>query len=123
MFVLYHDPAVSESVPHSLGLQKGLLGVVHAFATRDMDGENNIVIAHELLHTLGATDKYDPADDEPSYPDGYGDPEQRPLYPQESAEIMAGRRMTSQTSWEMPETLREVVVGATTAAEINWTSP
>ena len=26
-----------------------------------MDGANDVVIAHELLHTLGATDKYDPA--------------------------------------------------------------
>ncbi len=51
IFVLYHDPAVNPSVPHSLGMQKGLVGVVHAFADRNMAGSNNIVIAHETLHT------------------------------------------------------------------------
>jgi len=59
IFVLYHDPAVTPTVPHSLGLTKGLIGVVYAFAATAMNGENNVVIAHELLHTLGATDKYD----------------------------------------------------------------
>ena len=81
MFVLYHDPALTPVVPHSLGLEKGLIGVVYAFATPDMDGTNDVVIAHELLHTLGATDKYDPGTDAPSFPDGYGDPRQVPLYP------------------------------------------
>ena len=28
----------------------------------EMSDENNVVIAHELLHTVGATDKYDAAD-------------------------------------------------------------
>jgi hypothetical protein len=121
MFVLFHDPALAASVPHSLGLQKGLVGVVHVFADRSMDGSNAIVIAHELLHTLGATDKYDPADDRPSYPDGFGDPAQEPLYPQRRAEIMAGRRMLSDSQWEMPASLRDVVVGPKTALEINWT--
>ena len=82
MFVLYHDPAVTPTVPHSLGLTKGFIGVVYAFAAPVMNGENNVVIAHELLHTVGATDKYDPANDAPRFPDGYGDPDQRPLYPQ-----------------------------------------
>ncbi len=120
MFVLYHDPAISSVVPHSLGLEKGLLGVVHAFAQSDMTGANNIVIAHELLHTLGATDKYDPDTAQPTFPDGYADPEQDPLYPQERAELMAGRLALSVSEWEMPDSLRSVVVGPLTAAEINW---
>ena len=74
MFVLYHDPELTSSVPHSLGLQKGLLGVVYAFADASMTASNNIVIAHEFLHTVGATDKYDPANDQPQFPDGYADP-------------------------------------------------
>lgn len=120
MFVLYHDPALSPEVPHSLGLQKGLLGVVHAFATGDMTGANNIVIAHEFLHTLGATDKYDFENDRPTFPDGYADPEQEPLYPQRRAEVMAGRLAKSELDWEMPSSLGNVVVGPRTAAEINW---
>lgn len=120
LFVLYHDPALAPTVPHSLGLQKGLLGVVHVFADRGMYAPNNIVIAHELLHTLGATDKYDPADDRPEFPGGFANPDQDPLYPQEEAEVMAGRRMLSESEWEMPGSLREVVIGPDTAAEINW---
>ena len=34
IFVLYHDPVFHQAVPHSVGMQKGLVGVVHAFATR-----------------------------------------------------------------------------------------
>lgn len=120
IFVLYHDPQISTSVPHSLGLQKGLLGVVHAFADPGMTSSNNIVIAHEFLHTVGATDKYDPRSDEPRFPDGYADPKRQPLFPQDNAEIMAGRRMLGETQWEMPESLRNVVIGPLTAQEINW---
>ena len=120
MFVLYHDPALTPVVPHSLGLPQGLIGVVYAFATPDMDGSNDVVIAHELLHTLGATDKYDLQTDAPSFPDGYGDPHQVPLYPQATAELMAGRRMLSATQLEEPRDLDEVVVGPATALEIRW---
>ena len=50
--------------------------MVYAFATPEMDGENDVVIAHELLHTVGASDKYLPGNDAPRFPDGYGDPNQ-----------------------------------------------
>jgi hypothetical protein len=120
MFVLYHDPALMPRVPHSLGLTKGLIGVVYAFATPIMNGENNVVIAHELLHTLGATDKYDVADNAPRFPDGYGNPGQIPRFPQRTAELMAGRRMLAPDRWEQATSLDEVVIGPATAREINW---
>lgn len=120
MFVLYHDPALTPQVPHSLGLTKGLIGVVYAFATPDMDGENAVVIAHELLHTVGASDKYLPGSDAPRFPDGYGDPNQVPLYPQRFAEIMAGRLMLSANRWQQAAGLDEVLIGPATALEIRW---
>jgi hypothetical protein len=120
VFVLYHDPATTTTVPHSLGLQKGLLGVVYAFADPDMDGQNAIVVAHEVMHTLGATDKYDPGSGLPRYPDGYADPAAQPRYPQDAAEIMAGRVAVAADEAEMPDSLEDVVVGAATATEINW---
>ena len=120
IFVLFHDPALTPVVPHSLGLTKGLIGVVYAFAAPEMNGENNVVIAHELLHTVGATDKYMPASDAPRFPDGYGDPNQVPLYPQLTAELMAGRRMLSPNQWQQAESLDEVVIGPATALEIRW---
>jgi hypothetical protein len=119
LFVIYHDPARTVKVPHSVGLQKGLVGVVHVFATRDSRGSNQVVIAHELLHTLGATDKYG-ADDLPSWPDGYGDPAQQPRLPQRRAELMAGRRAISEHVAEIPSGFDEVVVGDATAREIRW---
>ena len=120
MFVLYHDPALTPQVPHSLGLTKGLIGVVYAFATPDMDGENDVVIAHELLHTVGASDKYLPGSDAPRFPDGYGDPNQVPLYPQRFAEIMAGRLMLSVNRWQQAPSLDEALIGPATALEIRW---
>jgi hypothetical protein len=121
VFVLFHDPDLTPTVPHSLGLSKGLIGVVYAFATPVMNDENDVVIAHELLHTLGATDKYDLATDAPLFPIGYGDPGQIPLYPQRNAELMAGRRMLAPDRWEQAASLDEVVVGPATALEIRWT--
>jgi hypothetical protein len=121
LFVLYHDPATLKSVPDSHGMQKGLIGVVHAFALHPMAGSNSIVITHELLHTLGATDKYDPGTGAPLFPIGFADPDRKPLYPQDEAEIMAGRRAVSAQDAEMPEALNDVVVGPATATEIRWT--
>jgi hypothetical protein len=123
LFVVYHDPATLERAPDSHGMQKGLVGVVHAFATGAMTGANDIVIAHELLHTVGATDKYDLGSGEPLYPSGYGDPGQQPLFPQSHAEVMAVRRALSPQESEMPPSLRGEVVGAATALEIRWTHP
>ena len=55
--------------------------MVNAFASTQMEGENNIVITHELLHTFGATDKYDFATNRPRFPEGYAEPHANPLYP------------------------------------------
>jgi hypothetical protein len=121
LFVSYHDPALAQRLPHSTGLQKGLMGVVNAFAESGLEGSNNVVITHELLHTLGATDKYDLDGNLPLFPDGFADPDARPLYPQRRAEIMAGRIPISETRAEIAEGMKEVVIGAKTAREISWT--
>jgi len=120
LFILYHDPERVTRVSHSLGLQKGLIGVVNAFASEGQAAENNVVIAHELLHTVGATDKYDARTNQPSFPDGYAEPEREPLLPQEYAEIMAGRMPISESEADMPRGLEQVLIGAKTAREINW---
>lgn len=123
IFVLFHDPGFTQSVPHSVGLQKGLVGVVHAFAEREMTPQNNVVIAHEILHTLGATDKYDLQTLEPYYPIGYAEPDRQPRLPQPLTEIMAGRHVVAPGEFEMPDSLRDVVVGHATALEIRWPKP
>ena len=59
IFIVYYDPQENKRLEHSLGLEKGMVGVVNAFAEKEMEPQNNIVIAHEFLHTVGASDKYD----------------------------------------------------------------
>jgi hypothetical protein len=118
LFVLYHAPQDGVALEHSLGLQKGLIGVVHAFADDKQASQNNIVIAHELLHTLGATDKY-AADGKPVYPQGYAEPDLPEQMPRHQAEIMAGRLVNAAGRLVMPDSLEQCVIGAQTAHEIN----
>lgn len=120
LFIVYHDPARSPRLTHSTGLAKGMIGVVHAFAAKSQQDMNNVVIAHELLHTFGATDKYDLATNLPSFPDGYAEPQANPRYPQRLAEIMAGRIPRSTSVAEVPANLDDTLIGARTAAEIHW---
>jgi hypothetical protein len=120
IFLLYFDPAQTKRLGHSTGLQKGLIGRVNVFASQEMSAQNNVVITHEFLHTLGATDKYDFATNQPLYPDGYANPDLHPLLPQRFAEIMAGRIPKSQSEAVIPESLDDVLIGTHTANEINW---
>lgn len=123
MFVLYYDPQRTPSLPHSTGQQKGLYAIVHAFADRSMRGSNDVVIAHELLHTLGASDKYDLQSNQPLFPIGFAERDREPRYPQTYAELMAGRIPISATEAEQPDSLRRVLVGPETALEIGWSAP
>lgn len=120
MYLLYFDPAQTKRLDHSTALQKGLVGRVNVFASAAMARQNNIVIAHEFLHTLGATDKYDFANNQPIFPDGYAEPQRVPLLPQAYAEIMAGRTPLTRTEAELPASLNRVLIGEKTAREINW---
>jgi hypothetical protein len=96
------------------------MAVTHLFADPQAHGGNQVVIAHELLHTLGASDKYDLATGQPLDPGGLGDPEASPRYPQHVGEIMAGRIATSPREAVIPASLDEMTVGSATAREIGW---
>jgi len=120
IYTLFYDPASINRLPHSIGLSKGQIGVVHAFANSSYKKSNNIVIAHELMHTLGATDKYDLQTTVPVYPLGYAEPDKIPLYPQRQAELMGGRIPVSTSQTVMPRSFSDVVIGAATAREIAW---
>ena len=101
------------------GLQKGLLGLVNAYSLPRQNKQNNIIIAHEVLHTVGAVDKYLP-NGHPEYPLGYGNPKRNPLHPQRSAEIMAGRIALGNGKSQLALSLRSTVINPATAREINW---
>ena len=118
LFVLFHDPERMSHLPHSTGLSKGQIGVIHAFASRQQRRQNAVVIAHELLHTFGASDKYDPATGLPIYPAGYAEPDKNPRLPQSKAEIMGGRIALDEQSAEIPASLAETLIGNATAKEI-----
>lgn len=119
VFLYYHQDDKNRVLQHSLGMDKGLLTIVHAFASKSQAAQNNVVIAHEILHTVGATDKYDPQG-EPVFPAGYAEPDKQPLYPQKYAEIMSGHIPKSATESQMAEDLSKCVIGTQTAREINW---
>ncbi len=120
IFVLYYDPAVYKELGHSLGLKEGLLCLVKAFADYSMAPRNNVIIAHEMLHTLGARDKYDARTEQPYFPEGYAEPDRTPLYPQKRGEIMGGLIPVSEDQGKMPTGLDYVVIGPVTAGEIGW---
>jgi hypothetical protein len=121
VFALYHPAQGRHALSDSVGLSKGLMAVAQVFAGRDAESGNQVVLVHELLHTLGATDKYDRESGRPNVPDGLGDPLQEPRFPQRRGEIMAGRIAVAPTRAVIPEGLEQMTVGAATAREIGWT--
>lgn len=118
MFVRYHSPDTTLPLENSVGVRKGMYGIVNAYASRRLRGRNNVIIAHEFLHTLGASDKYDPANGQPMAPDGIAEPDRKPLYPQRHAEIMGGRIALAADDAVIPRSLEYAVIGPLTAAEI-----
>jgi hypothetical protein len=121
IFVRYHSPDNAFRLENSVGLQKGMVGIVNARASRRHAGGNNVIIAHEFLHTLGATDKYELSTGQPIAPDGLAEPDRQPLYPQRWAEIMGGRIALAPNDAVIPQNLKYVMVGPATAREIRLT--
>ena len=122
IFAIYQRGDAHRPLPDSVGLTKGLYAIANLYAEPGAAGANDIVIAHELLHTLGATDKYDLATGWPRVPDGLGEPRRTPLFPQQYGEIMAGRIALSATEAAMADDLDSMLVGSLTAHEIGWSA-
>ncbi len=120
LYLIFHDPAQHPKLLHSTALHKGRIGRVNLFAEASQQAANNVIIAHELLHTLNATDKYAMHTLQPQFPQGYAEPYAQPLYPQSMAEVMAGRIPLTAKRARMASSLDEVVVGWQTAKEIGW---
>jgi hypothetical protein len=120
LFAAYHETSGNPRLDSSTALRKGLIAFANLYAARDMRGSNHVIVAHELLHTVGAMDKYDPTTNEPLYPHGIAEPDREPLLPQRKAEIMGGRIPLGPAELVIPKSLDQVVVGTTTAAEIGW---
>jgi hypothetical protein len=100
--------------------QDGRVGSVEVELDATMVDFTLFVVAHELFHTLGASDKYD-ASGRTLVPAGLAEPDRVPRYPQIFVELMARNRPVSSDEEKVPESLDELAVGATTAKEIGWT--
>lgn len=77
-------------------------------------------VGHELLHCLGATDKYD-AGGHAVVPSGLAEPGLSPRYPQRYAEWMVGEIPIGPARGLLPSSLDDLRVGPVTAREIGWT--
>ncbi|HYP89115.1 MAG TPA: hypothetical protein VEQ59_13205, partial [Polyangiaceae bacterium] len=100
----------------------GRIGIAQADIDPEMIDFSLFVAAHELLHTLGASDKYDSVG-RAVYPSGFAAPAQLPLFPQPGAEVMARNLPLSADHERPPNTLAELFVGDATAGEIGWRKP
>lgn len=120
LYLLFHDPRKHSVLGHSTALSKGRIGRVNQFGARQFLEQDLVILSHELLHTLRATDKYDPRTTLPRYPEGYAEPDKLPRYPQDFAELMGGRVPLAPDQAEIPASLRGVLIGEKTAREIGW---
>ncbi len=120
LFVMYYDPSHFKVLPHSVGLEKGMLGIANVFSDGRQAEQNNVVILHEIMHTLGASDKYDLSTGHPIYPEGFAEPDKMPRFPQQKAELMGGRIPISETVSVVPRTLLNAMIGEKTAREMHW---
>jgi hypothetical protein len=93
-----------------------------AFVRGSCDGDltlSLLAVGHELLHLVGATDRYD-AGGHARGPGDLADPDRVPLYPQTHAEWMVGEVPIAPGRGRLPESLEELRVGPVTAREIGW---
>jgi hypothetical protein len=120
MFLMLHGTNGSSEMGISVGMRKGRYGIVKAFARESMQPHNLVVFTHELLHVLGASDKYVISTGSPVFPHGFAEPNLRPLFPQERAEIMGGVIPINAIDWVMPQDLGQCKIGRMTAEEIGF---
>ena len=120
MYLMYYDPITNTRLSHSTALSKGRIGYVNLFGSQSYHKQNMVVLSHEMLHTLGATDKYDLSTTLPAYPEGFAEPNKSPRYPQDFAELMGGRVPVSETKADIPKSLAQTLIGDKTANEIGW---
>jgi hypothetical protein len=113
-------PPSERGVVEGAGEHGGRVGIARADLTHRTLDLALFVAAHELFHTLGATDHYGP-DGRALVPEGLAEPELTPQFPQRKAELMARNRPVSAREERRPESLDELGVGPSTAREVGWT--
>lgn len=123
IYVAVHAPVGKTEYVEGASDQGGHVGVVSCYLDASTIDWALAVATHELMHTLGATDKYDLATGLPLVPDGLAEPQREPLYPQRAAEVMARGVPLGPTTERPLAELDELKVGDATAREIGWLAP
>lgn len=119
----YRAPAAGEpDWRHSLGIPSMGLAIANLVADPEQRGLNDFIVAHELMHTVGADDLYDRRTGMPKYPEGFVDPDREPLYPQPAAALMAGRVPLAPRRSRQIVSLGKVVIIEQTASQAGWGS-
>jgi len=120
IYVVARPPASAQrQLIEGASQEGGRVGTVEVELDASMADFALFVAAHELFHTLGASDKYDAAG-RTLVPAGLAEPDLQPLYPQRFAEVMARNRPVAPGVEEPPVSLEELAVGPTTATEVGW---
>lgn len=117
LYVIVEPPAAR--VRFAEGWNAGERSVVQAAIDGGTVDMALIAMGHELLHTVGASDKYGAAGHAEA-PGGLVEPDLSPRYPQRFAEIMVGERPTGPQEGVEATSLATVRVGLQTAREIRW---
>ena len=120
MYLIYHHSKKVNQLERSTALQRGRIALVNLYGETHMTQTNNVIIAHEALHTFGAKDFYDTETGIPIYPIGFAEPNKKPLYPQNKAEIMGGYILLNEKDFYIPDSFAEVVVNKDTARDVKW---
>ena len=120
LYMVVRPPAsASRAFVEGASEQGGRVGVALVELDDTMADFALFVGAHELFHTLGATDKYDAAG-RTHIPEGLAEPGLVPRFPQRFADLMAENRPLDPSHEEPPTSLSELAVGPTTAKEVGW---
>ena len=119
VFVLYTDRQ-GDVASESRGSREARLAVPYISLQEQNPGYAVVTVAHELAHTLGAVDLYDPDSALAEFPRGFIDPWQAPLYPQPYAELMSVDRPVAPASEVEASSLHQVRIGYATAAHMGW---
>ncbi len=95
------------------------MALVNAFVQRDMVEQDIMIVLHEFFHLLNAKDHYN-RQGLPKIPQGLADPYKEPLYPQDYADVMAGRVAINENEAREIVGLSELRANIYTAHEVGW---
>jgi hypothetical protein len=118
VYLYGEDRAAEYSRQHSVASRRDRIGVVFSPLDPRHFDRCAALLAHELCHAFGASDKYD--GERSRYPEGYAEPELEPRHPQRKAEIMAFGIPLAPGREQHVTRLGECAVGSVTAREMSW---